>query len=496
MRRFSYIFILGIAGCVGFTPGQTAEFSGVEWQAPEGTKEKIAASFEEARAVSIDPSVLQRDWSLADAIDLALRYNSTTQASWLAARAAEAAYKSSQGSYYPTIDVGGRGTDNRSWQGGQIGTINQKRVGPYASVDWLLYDFGRREAAIEEVRQDLLAANYTHNTTIQQVILQVQKAYFGYVAYKSLAKSQELALKEAKTNNNAAVEQHKAGVATIADVLQSQTAVAQAQLSLDDTQGKIKVMRGVVATAVGLPPTTPLDVSGNLEQMLPVDEVSADVESLLRDAEKNSPILAQARVQFDRASATFDKVKAEGWPTIGAMGSIDWPYEAGGNSEYTYSSMLGISFPLFTGFSHSYDVLRAEAKMKQAQMQLKDSWQGRALSVWSSYTDYKTALERISAADILVKSATETQAVTLGRYKQGVGNILDLLAAQRSLEDARSSLIRAKADWLVALAQLRFDIGILSAESNPELGMAGVSGEKKGQDKQAVEGSSNNGVQR
>jgi outer membrane protein TolC len=44
--------------------------------------------------------------------------------------------------------------------------------------------------------------------------------------------------------------------------------------------------------------------------------------------------------------------------------------------------------------------------------------------------------------------------VARGRYQEGVGSILDLLTAQSALETAQAEDVRARSDYLVALAQL------------------------------------------
>ena len=63
----------------------------------------------------------------------------------------------------------------------------------------------------------------------------------------------------------------------------------------------------------------------------------------------------------------------------------------------------------------------------------------------------------------LARSAKESEAVALGRYKEGVGSILDLLSAQSAMADARSQQVQAQWGWFMALAQLTHDAGLLTA---------------------------------
>lgn len=71
---------------------------------------------------------------------------------------------------------------------------------------------------------------------------------------------------------------------------------------------------------------------------------------------------------------------------------------------------------------------------------------------------------RRETSDSLLKSATESNQVALGRYKAGVGSILDLLSAQASLALARAQQIQSLYDWHIAKAALAQAIGGLTPE--------------------------------
>lgn len=58
-----------------------------------------------------------------------------------------------------------------------------------------------------------------------------------------------------------------------------------------------------------------------------------------------------------------------------------------------------------------------------------------------------------TTADLLA-SAEQSERVALGRYKAGVGNILDVLNAQSALASARLQRIQSLLDWHVSRATL------------------------------------------
>jgi outer membrane protein len=83
------------------------------------------------------------------------------------------------------------------------------------------------------------------------------------------------------------------------------------------------------------------------------------------------------------------------------------------------------------------------------------------LDVWRAYQSLRTANQSIAAAKTFVSSAEESARVALGRYKAGVGNILDTLNAQSALATARQQKIQADLNWNIARATLAQSIGVL-----------------------------------
>jgi outer membrane protein len=173
------------------------------------------------------------------------------------------------------------------------------------------------------------------------------------------------------------------------------------------------------------------------------------------------------------------KVKAQAYPSINGTADYGNTYY-GTTSLYkdNYSGGLLFSVPLFTGFSQRYNEEQARADEETAQARLNSLKQQVVLEVWTSYYNLKTAEQRVRTSQDLLKSATESYQVALGRYKAGVGSILDLLSAQSALENARAQRVQATADWYVSLAALARDTGTLTASSTNSLERIPITMEK------------------
>jgi outer membrane protein len=453
----------GVGGVSAVSPSPDTPWTPPARLRPGGSPGPAATQATTPATPQIPPELLSsRTWTLGDLVDIALRNSTQTREAWENARAAAAAYGSERGAWFPRLDASATYTHQKSGGFGGRPQFEQDTYGGSLGLDYLIFNFGGRIASIEESRQALLASDWTHNAVIQDVILQVEQAYFQYVTAKALAAAEEASLEEAQTNLDAAQARHDSGIATIADVLQARTALAQAQLALDGVQGQIATTRGALATAMGLPASTTLDVAVE-EEPPPVEETGEAVEEYLARAEASRPDLAAARAEAEKAAAHRRSVRAEGYPSLTATGNLGRTYlRSPGTRLNTYSGTIGVQLPLFTGFSHHHDVRQSEAQSRAAEARLEGLRQQVVLDVWTSYYDLQTARQRLATSEDLLRSATENHDVAAGRYQSGVGSILDLLAAQSALADARAVQVQARADWYVALARLAHATGTLA----------------------------------
>jgi outer membrane protein len=450
-------------GCSGLvrrvSDSRAPEAPGSVWTPPEGA---LAPAQPPREPVSIPPDLLasKEAWTLETIVDLALRNNPETRSTWAAARAAAAHVGSEWGAYLPQL-TGTAGYSKSKSSFSQQFTVQRTYFAPGLTLHWVLFNFGERRGNVEESRQALYAANWSHNAMIQNVVLEVERTYYQYLYAKANRDAAQAAVEEAQTNLDAARERLDSGLATVADTLQARANYAQSKLALQTVEGQIQTIRGSLATAMGLPPTVKYDV-GLLPSNLPVEEVSQTVEELIKEAETYRPDLAASRAQFEGARAHLKSVDAGAWPEISFDGNVSrWFFNSWNDYSNNYSLGVFLTVPLFTGFSHSFDVAEAQSNAEAARQRYETSKSTVELDVWTSYYNLKTASERLVTAREFLDSATESHAVSVERYKSGVGTILELLTAQTTLEQARAQDVQARTDWFLAVAQLAHATGRL-----------------------------------
>jgi TolC family type I secretion outer membrane protein len=403
------------------------------------------------------------------AVDIALQNNPATRAAWADAKAAAAGYGSAQGAWYPTAGLSGNFS---RYKGLPTTSDSADPVTEYAvtaSLSYLLFDFGGRSATVELSRQALLAADWTHNAVIQNTVLQVETAFFNYAGALAMLDANKTSLSEAEANLAAAKERRRLGVATKADELQAQTAYSEVKLAVQGAEGQVRTAKGALAVAMGF-------FADLLNEFVietpefPGNGLSATVDKLIVQALASRPDLQAARAQVLESEARVEQARSRMLPSLSAGGSLSriWLKDVPGFND-TYSLALTLQIPVFTGFSQEYDLIKAKEEADAARERARSFEQTVVFQVFSAHSAFLTANERVKTTDDLVASALESEEVALGRYKEGVGNILDLLSAQRVLANARAVQINARLDWFISLAQLAHDVGILGVHGDNPL---------------------------
>ncbi|HET7584751.1 MAG TPA: TolC family protein [Gemmatimonadaceae bacterium] len=437
---------------------------GRAWTPPSTTTAAATpAAAPPSAPVQLPPDIADRvqHLTLDDVVDIALRNNPVTQASWATARAAADLYQAEKGAYYPTVDAQVNATRIKTTSTQGRSAVLQTTYQPSVSLSWLLFDFGGRGSSVSVARNALLAADFTHNAVLQSVVLQVETAYFNYLATRALREAQLASVRDAQANLAAAEERRQVGVATIADVLQARTALSQAQLALETVEGDLQTTRGALAVSMGLPANVPYDIDVTAAPP-PVSIVADSVDAVIAAAVANRPDLAAARAQAQEAAARVGVARAERLPALELTGNGGRTYlSRRGSAGNNYTFTLGVRIPLFAGLSRMW-TQRAESDLAAAAQADAATLQQQVIfQVFSSYYALQTAVRRVHTADDLLASAQQNEEVASGRYRAGVGSILDLLNAQSALADARAQQVQARWVWQTALAQLAHDAGVL-----------------------------------
>ena len=398
--------------------------------------------------------------SLADVAEAALCNNPQTHEAYASSRVQAAQVGVAQSAYLPTV------IDNVASNLNITLPQQTTRSNPYSNLSnnivasYLLYDFGNRDAALENARQLLQAASATQSNVVQIVLLSAIQAYYQVQASTAALEAALEAEHASEESFKAAQARYIAGVSTPADKLQAQTLFAQNTLNRISIEGNLKNAYGTLANVMGLAanqsikilPSAAVETGNNIEQ---------NIQALIEQASSRRPDLIASEAQLKAAQASIEVSKSAAKPIVSV--GISNGFQAGNSLASSDNSSLGVtvSIPIFSGYAPTYRIRAAEANFDVRAAQRDKLRLQISLDVWRAYQNLHTANESINAAVILVSSAEESSRVAMGRYKAGVGNILDSINAQSALASAHQQQIQATLNWNIARATLAQAIGSL-----------------------------------
>jgi len=396
--------------------------------------------------------------TLMQLTDLALRRNPKTRSGWAAIRASEAGVELARAGYWPQIDATLTGQRNRALNfSGQPANI-QTRYGTSVSLSYLLWDFGARSGALDQGKFELASAQLSRDQTVQDVILQVEQAYYQVLGLQAVVEVDRQSLQDAGTNLAAAQDRRASGLATVGDVYKAEAALAGTKLAVQQAEGQLASARGSLATAIGDTPDTLLALAAWEDQQTP-EMPTQSVESLMGDARSARPELLAAKAREQAAAAKLAATRGSGLPTLNfdANAGRTRVRDVGDSSQF--SALLSLKIPLFAGFGDRAAIHQAEAQLDSARANSDDLRSQVELQVWQSYQNLRTAAVTLDSSAAQLKSAMLAADVSNARYKSGLENILEVLIAQTTLANARVQQVQARLDWAAARTALGHAVG-------------------------------------
>lgn len=407
-------------------------------------------------------------YTLAELIDLAEAHNPETRQAWEAARSRAAAMGIARSELYPTLAVAALSQTERNQIYFNTRFYRQTAQSFDLALDlnYTVFDFGARAGRIDAAKAQLLAADFAFNDAQRQLIYRVANAYYQLLNAAGQVVAARANLANAQTVQQAAEARLKNGLATLPDALEARSASAQAEYDLQAALGAQDVAHGNLATALGVSPTDTINVE-SIEQLKLPDSIEDTVDQAIDRAFRQRPDLMSQIARIRAADARLKQAHAAYFPTLSLHAQPDaqslyaeqqqLPW--GNTADLDGEVSLGLNWTIFDGGARKKEVEQAQADIRTAQAEadvIRDQIENE---IWSSYSDLKTAFRQRQAAVELLEASDQSYNAAIESYHYGVRNLLDVTQAQKTLAQARSADVLARAQVLTALARLAFTTG-------------------------------------
>ncbi|MDC7789581.1 TolC family outer membrane protein [Rhodoplanes sp. TEM] len=331
------------------------------------------------------------------------------------------------------------------------------------TITQVLFNGFRTGNQVRQAEAQVLSGREALRGVEQSVLLDAVTAYMNVVANQSLVEAQRVNVTFLRETLGTTRKRLDAGDVTPTDVAQAEARLARGNADLNAAEVSLAISQATYEQVVGTPP-------GRLANAEPIDRLlprSRD-ESVAR-ARRDNPAVTGATYDIDVAQYAIKIAEGSLYPTLTAQAGL----QRDRNTDTTLGSkgtdqafLVGrLDVPIYDGGQAAAQVRQSKEVMTQARMVLdrvRTQTNTAAVAAWVTHEGAKVAL---SAAEAEVRAATLALEGVQREAQAGQRTTLEVLNSQQDLTLARSRLILAQRDRVVASYTLLSTIGRLDHKS-------------------------------
>jgi outer membrane protein len=364
-----------------------------------------------------------------------------------------------------TADAGRQYSDNKNIIGaGRTSSESNFFTSPRGaglSVEQTLFNSGKTASTVSQAESRILGQREALRNAEQNVLLDAATAYMNVL--------RDTAILNLNTNNVEVLEEQlrqtrdrfQVGEVTRTDVAQAQAALAGSQSQAILSQSNLKTSIARYRQQVGSEPKK-LAPGKPVEQLMPKKLPDA-VNRALAD----HPAIIAALHGVDAAELNVKVVESDLYPTIGVTGTLAKRYDfsSSGDERFSASVVGRLTVPIYEGGAVYSRTREAKETAGQRRIEVdtqRDLVRATVISAWGAHEASKAQIEaaqaQVSAAETALNGVRE-------EAKVGQRTTIDVLNAQQVLLTARSTLVTAQRDRVVASYAVLSAVGRLSART-------------------------------
>ena len=428
---------------------------------------QLPAQYDGATAATAGPSIGRQWWRPFDdtqldaLVDAALERNADVRLAVARVDETEAVLGLARAAQWPGLDLGGSVVRSRA------SALNGQPVpatGPESTTHRLALTtsfeidlWGRLRNATAAAQAQLLAAQYARDAVQLVVAGSVVQTYLGLRTIDAqLAVLQAQA--EARAQSLAIVERRlEAGVASTLERAQARVAQAVVAAQRPELQRQRALLAHQLAALAGEPGRR---VAAD-PRALPAPIVAPP--GLPSELLRRRPDVQQAEAALRAAQAQVEVARAAMWPTLSLTGSF------GGQSADLVDLLKGgariwsigpsLLMPLFDGGRQAARTEQARSQATQAAIGYQQVAQQAFREVADALSDAEHGAVREAQLERQRSAAGEALRVAERRFDAGYSGYLEVLDAQRSVQDADLTVLQARQARLDASVRLLKALG-------------------------------------
>ena len=402
--------------------------------------------------------------TLQQAHEIALRNHPRISVADLQALAAREVTREAQAAFFPNLagNVVAVGTANESTRLAAVGALNNPsifdRAASGVTLSQLITDFGRTANLTGSARFRQRAEEAQALATREQVLLEVDGAYFGVLQAEAVSRvaGQTVATRQSFLDQVTALATNR--LRSDLDVSFARVNLEEGRLLLSKAQSDREAAFAQLTALLGarepgsyrlveepLPPALATNVSPFVQQAL---ETRPDIQRLRNERE--------AALRFARAE------RDARFPTISALASAGTvPIHDPALRDNYAAAGVALNVPLFAGGLFAARQREAELRAQALSESLRDQENNVIRDVHIAWLNAQNAFERLRISRALLENARRAFALAQARYKVGASSIVELNQAQLDEVSAEISFTTTQYEYLLQRSALNFQTGVL-----------------------------------
>ena len=414
-------------------------------------------------------SWLSRPLSVADAINLALQQNGTILRGKSDLEAQYGIVVQTKAIALPHVQANGNyqystEAENIPFPGFQ--PINHAWNANIQVVQ-SIYQGGQINSSLRSAKLTQEQALLQYQTVIADGLLQVRLAYYDVLQGAELVVVEEASVKLLNQQWEDQQRRYEAGTVPRFNVLQAEVAAANERPRLIQARNTYRIAKNNLVNLLGyrLPPTILEDVPLQLTDKLDADPYEIDLPIALAKALENRSELASLRKEEALRKEGVIGAKSGYKPSVqlvGAYGARNSQFISSDPAYSVHGVTAGaqVTWNIFDGFMTKGRVEQAQALYQGSKVDVDNELRNIELEVRTDYSNFIEARETLESQKKVQEEAAEALRLAGARSSAGTGTQLDVLSAQTSLTQARSTQVQALHDYDATRARLERAIGV------------------------------------
>ena len=324
-----------------------------------------------------------------------------------------------------------------------------------------LFAGGQTLRGMERAELGVEAAGAGRARATQEVAFGVARAYFGVQDAEERLRVSEAAIRTAQANRTLIRDRWETGLVVEADLLAAEVRLATLEQEAIAARYAIEVARATLNDAMGVPLETAFELADPLAERTPRHSPEDRLDQLALD---RRPDFRETALREDGARKAVQAARGAFLPSVDLQAGYELNhFNPTANGKDNWSVGVVLSVNLFQGGADRARLLEAMAEMERVRALRARQASAIRLEVQRASREVRTAREQVAVARRAVGQAEERLRITRDRYESGLTTIVDLLAAEAALTEARGNRLRALVWYNVSLAALELALGTIDA---------------------------------